>query len=226
MGIDRSVVKGSPDAMPEAQPSAETARKSGMFKTTVIGGLLFLLPIILIVFLLGKALGFARRLSEPVIQAAGVSSIAGIATGTIVAVLVLILISFAAGLLARTRFGQTTFSRMESSILGVLPQWRMARGFIQSFETETRSEVDVVLVPTDAGWCLGFVLEKPEGDWWTVFIPGAPQWTSGAVSFAHSDQVQQTGLTPAQAIMLMRRCGAGSANIRALLASLQEQDAL
>jgi uncharacterized membrane protein len=115
---------------------------------------------------------------------------------------------------------------MENSVLSLFPQWRMARGLLESFETESKSEMEVVLVPTDAGWCLGFVMEKPEGEWWTVFIPGSPQWTSGGVSFAHVDQVQPSGLTPAQAILLMRRCGAGSAGIRALLASLQEKGAL
>ena len=202
------------------------ARRGAMFKTTILGGVLFLLPIVLIIWLLGKALSFAKRLSDPVVQAAGVNSVAGVATGTIVAIAFLVFLSFAAGLLAGTQVGRTVFSQLENSVLSLFPQWRMARGLIESFETETKSEMEVVLVPTDAGWCLGFVMEKPEGEWWTVFVPGSPQWTSGAVAFAHVDQVQPSGLTPAQAILLMRRCGAGSADIRALLASLQEKGSL
>jgi len=182
------------------------------------------LPIVLITFLLGKALGFAKRLSEPMAKAGGVESIAGAATATILSVVLLLLVCVAAGVVARTSLGRSAFGRMENSVLSLFPQWRMARGLIQSFETEAQADMEVVLVPTDAGWCLGLVLEKPEGDWWTVFVPGSPQWTSGAVAFAHSDQLQPSGLTPAQAIMLMRRCGAGSADIRTLLASLREQD--
>jgi uncharacterized membrane protein len=200
--------------------------KTGPFKTTLLGGLLFLLPIVLILFLLAKALGVARRVSDPVVDAAGVTSVAGVAAGTIAAILVLVLVSFTAGLLARTRIGQATFARMESSLLSVLPQWRMARGLIESLESGTHSETEVVLVPTDAGWCLAFVLEKPEGEWWTVFAPGAPQWTSGAVAFAHADQVKPAGLTLAQAVLVLRRCGAGSANVRALLASLHAKGEL
>jgi len=197
-----------------------------MIKTTIVGGVLFLLPIALVLFLLGKALSIAKDLSEPVVEAAGVTSVAGVAAGTLVAIAFLVLISFVAGLLARTRIGQLTFTRMENSILSVLPQWRMAKGFIQSFETDTQSDIEVVMVPTDAGWCLAFVLEKPEGEWWSVFIPGATQWTSGAVAFARAEQVKPAGLTTAEAILLMRRCGAGSARIRALLATLEERNAL
>jgi uncharacterized membrane protein len=190
------------------------------------GGVLFLLPLILILFLLGKALKIAERLSQPVVNAIGVKTIGGIALGTVVAVVAMVLISFLAGLLARTRLGRAAYSALEHSILGVLPQWRIARGLVASLDTERASEVEVVLVPTDAGWCLGFVLEKPAGDWWTVFIPGAPQWTSGQVSYARSNQVHPTGLTSAQAILLLRRCGAGSQSIQALLESLETRNAL
>lgn len=213
----------------EMHPSANNARQNanqGAVFKTVIGGILFLLPIIVIVFLLSKAVSFARRVLEPVIKALGWDWVGGGATVTLIAIAVLLIVSYAAGLFARTALGGSTFSWVENSVLSLFPQWRLARAFIESFEAETRSATEVVLVPTDAGWCLGFVLEKPEGDWWTIFVPGSPQWLSGSVAFAHGDQVRPSGLTPAQAIMLMRRCGEGSANIRALLASLQEKGAL
>lgn len=202
------------------------AGKFQAIRTTLAGGVLFLLPLILILFLLSKALKIAERLSQPVANAIGIKSIGGIALGTLIAIVAMVLVSFLAGLLARTRLGRMAYSTLEHSILGVLPQWRIARGLVASLDAERASEVEVVLVPTDAGWCLGFVLEKPAGDWWTVFIPGAPQWTSGQVSYAHSDQVHPTSLSSAQAILLLRRCGAGSAGIQELLKSLEEKDAL
>jgi uncharacterized membrane protein len=195
-------------------------------KTTLAGGVLFLVPLILILFLLSKALKVAERLSQPVVGAIGVKTVGGVALGTLVAIGVLLVVSYAAGLAAKTRFGQMAYAALEKSILGILPQWRMARGLVESFGSEKGSGVEVVLVPTDAGWCMGFVLEKPPGDWWTVFIPGAPQWTSGSISYARSEQVHKTGLTAAEAILLIRRCGVGSARIQELLKSLEEEHSL
>jgi uncharacterized membrane protein len=200
--------------------------KGGAFRTIVAGGVLFLLPLIFGLWLVSKALKWFERLSEPVVRATGADSFAGVTLSTIISIAALILVAYLAGLVARTRLGQATFSSLENSILGLLPQWRMARGLIESFDPERMSHIEVVLVPTDAGWCLGFVLEKPAGDWWTVFIPGAPQWTSGAVSYAHVDQVHRTNLSFAEAILIMRRCGTGSASIPALLASLQNNELL
>lgn len=195
-------------------------------RTTIVGGILFLLPLILIVFLLSKALNLIEKLSQPMVDAVGVRTVGGVAVATFVAIATLLLVSFLMGLVARTRLGQAAYSSLESSILGILPQWRMARGFVESFGTEQPSDVEVVLVPSDAGWCLGLVLEKAEGEWWTVFIPGAPQWTSGSISYARSHEVHHTGLTFAETIMLIRRCGLGSRRVHDLLASLEQKNAL
>lgn len=199
---------------------------SQSLRATLTGGILFLLPVILIIWLLSKALKVVEKLSDPLVSASGMHTVGGIALGTIFAIIVLVLLSFLAGVAARTRTGQGILSMLENSILGLLPQWRMARGLIESFDKDRMNHVEVVLVPTDAGWCVGLVLEKPDDDWWTVFIPGAPQWTSGSLSYAHSDQVHRTELSFADAVMLMRRCGTGSARIHALLASLKKEQAI
>lgn len=194
-----------------------------MIRTTVAGGVLFLLPLIILIVTLGKGLEIARRVLHPVVAATGINSVGGVALGTIIAGLALLAIAFLAGLFARTRPGQATLGFFERSIMGMLPQFRMARGVAQSLDPQRQSDVQVVLVPTDAGWTLGFVLEPSEGDWWSVFVPGAPQWTSGSLVYAHADQVRPAGITFAQAILLMRRCGAGSAAIRRLLATLRQK---
>src|SRR5688572_18057039 len=108
--------------MLQARPSTDTAQRGSVLKT-ILGGILFLLPIVVIVILIGKALGFARRLSEPLVQAAGVNSVAGVAMGTIVSIAFLVIVAFAAGLLARTRLGQSAFSKLEDSVLSLIPQW-------------------------------------------------------------------------------------------------------
>lgn len=206
--------------------TSHISKRLGTIRTTIISGILFLLPLILIIFLLSKALKLIERLSQPIVDAVGVTSVGGVAAATLVAIAALLLISFVTGLLARTRLGQAAYSTIESSVIGILPQWRMARGFVESFGTEKGSDVEVVLVPSDAGWCLGLVLEKPAGDWWTVFIPNAPQWTSGFISYARSEQVHETGLTFAEVILLIRRCGVGSQRVHDLLASLERKKSL
>ena len=71
-------------------------------KTTIIGGLMFLVPVILIVVILGHAMRLAAKIAVPIAEKFATTQVAGVAVVTIVAVLVLLILSFLAGLVART----------------------------------------------------------------------------------------------------------------------------
>jgi len=48
-----------------------------------------------------------------------------------------------------------------------------------------------------------------EGDWNAVYLPGAPETSSGSVAYARTDQIHRTDLTLKQLVM-MRGRGKGS----------------
>ena len=75
-------------------------------KTTIVGGVLFLAPLILFAMILRHAMGFAGKIAKPIATQFPQHQIAGVAIATIIAALVLILLSFCAGLAARTRAGK------------------------------------------------------------------------------------------------------------------------
>ena len=129
----------------------------------------------------------------------------------LVAIGLLLAIALVAGLVARTAAGQNLMRWLENSLLGSLPQFRFVRGIAGSLGEA--QQVEVVLVPTDAGWNLGFVFEPSPGPWVAVFIPAAPAWTSGAVAWAHVDNIRPAGLNFAEAVLVLRKLGAGSARL-------------
>ena len=59
-------------------------------KTTIIGGLMFLVPVILIVVILGHAMRLAAKVAVPIAERFATTQVAGVAVVTIVAALVLI----------------------------------------------------------------------------------------------------------------------------------------
>jgi len=78
-------------------------------KTTIIGGTAFLLPAALILFILSYALRLVKRLAGPIshgLRLDQLGELAGIGAATFLSVLVLFLISFAAGIVARTAVGR------------------------------------------------------------------------------------------------------------------------
>jgi uncharacterized membrane protein len=190
-------------------------------RTTVIGGALFLLPIFVVLLVLGKALGLVGALTQPVVSAAGVTSIGGIALGQLVTIFALVLAAFFAGLFARTEAGQAALTWIRQGVAAIIPQFTLIQDVARKVGTDEEvDEMPVVLVPTDAGWALGLLLEA-EGDWHAIFLPGSPQMSSGSISYAHTDQVHRTDLTLTQLWALLRARGKGSSRIYQELATLQ-----
>jgi uncharacterized membrane protein len=96
-------------------------------KATIVGGLLFLLPVVLLLIILGQAMRLAGKVAQPISAALHVDTVAGVGGVTVLAVLVLIFISFLAGLVARTKRGNRIMRWSESSLLGGLPQYQLVK---------------------------------------------------------------------------------------------------
>ena len=73
-----------------------------LLRTTLVGGLLFLVPIIVLVVVLGKALALAHKLVAPLAEHLPVHSVIGLRTPMLLAVAIIVLFCFLAGVLART----------------------------------------------------------------------------------------------------------------------------
>jgi uncharacterized membrane protein len=104
---------------------------TGFLKATMAGGLLFLLPVILIVIALRRATELAGKVVKPISDFLPVEAVVGVRGETILAVLVLILFSLFAGLVARTNAGKRVIRRCENSLLGSLPQYQLVKSMAE-----------------------------------------------------------------------------------------------
>jgi uncharacterized membrane protein len=186
----------------------------GFLKATIAGGLLFLLPMVLIVIVLGYAMRLARKVAKPISDLLPVDAVVGVGEVTILAVLVLVVVSFVAGLFARTIAGKRIMRWSENSLLGGLPQYRLVKSMAEGLaQVESTEGVNPALVSIDGGWQIGYLLEPLENGWVTVFVPQAPTPMSGNVMYLPADRVRPLGITMVQAMAIVKRMGVGSAKV-------------
>jgi uncharacterized membrane protein len=180
-------------------------------KVTILGGLIFLVPAVLIIAVLQRAMQLAKRLATPIAALFPEGSVAGIAIATILAALILLLIAFAAGLLARTSIGRRLTHWFEASVLGAIPQYRMVKSMAEGLaQVETGAGMQPVLLRTDEGWQLGYRIEEMAGGWVAVFLPAAPTPMSGNVMYVTADRVLPLAISMAEAMRIVKRIGIGS----------------
>ena len=183
-------------------------------KTTIVGGVLFLLPVGLVLFILGYALRLATSVARPISEALHLDQlgdVAGIGIATVIGVLLLVLVSFAAGLVARTAIGGRISGWFEGSLLSALPQYQMLKSMTEGLaQIEADSGIKPALISIEDGWQIGYILEVLENDWLAVFLPQAPTPMSGNVMYLESDRVRPLSITMVQAMAIVKRIGVGS----------------
>jgi uncharacterized membrane protein len=156
---------------------------NAFLKATIIGGVLFLLPLAIVLMILGYALRLAAKLAQPISDQLDLQQwgdLAGIGIVTILSALLLVLVAFAAGVAARTYLGERISRWFESSLLGRLPQYQMVKSMAEGLvQLENASGIKPALISIEDGWQIGYLIEPLEDGWLSVFLPQAPTPMSG-----------------------------------------------
>jgi uncharacterized membrane protein len=183
-------------------------------KTTVIGGLLFLLPIIILVAVLGKAHAIMVRLSAPLAAWMPVDRIGGVALANLIGVLAIIVVCFVAGLAARSSFAARTIESLESKFLSAIPGYGFIKGMIVGFGGESgEDELKPVLAKFDDAWQVAFEVERGADGQVVVYLPGAPDPWSGAVLVMTEDRIERLDMALAAAVKNIRAIGRGTTKL-------------
>ena len=185
---------------------------NNFLKTTLVGGVMFLVPVALLLVVLKHAMAFAGKVARPIAANFPQAEVGGIAVVSLVAALILLLIAFGAGLLARTPSGKRITRWFEESILGGMPQYRMVKSMAEGLtQIESGEGMRPVLVRGDEGWQLAYRLEDLPGDWVAVFVPASPTPMSGNVMYVPAQRVQDLQIGMPAAMKLVKSVGIGSA---------------
>jgi uncharacterized membrane protein len=180
-------------------------------RTTVLGGLLFLFPIVFVVAIIGKALEITNKLSAPLAGLLSVDSIGGLAVVELLALVILVLICFLAGLAARTALAGKLAQSLETKVLGKIPAYTLLKSKAESvLRPEDIAGMCPVLGRFDDSWQLAFEIERMAGGKVVVFLPGAPDPWSGSVCVMTEDRITPLDLTVKSAADIMKRLGKGS----------------
>jgi uncharacterized membrane protein len=176
-------------------------------KTTLIGGVLIILPIYVAVLLLAKAVNGLLALLTPVTEQLP----AAVQFRQITAILVLVAFCFVVGLVVRTGPGLRAKNAFEQAVLGKLPGYTFLRGLTRRLagRGEERTlqpalvEIEEALVPA-------LVVEELEDGSYTVLVPSAPTPMAGSIYILTPDRVHLVDIPFTVAIRVFSQWGTGA----------------
>jgi uncharacterized membrane protein len=142
--------------------------------TTVIGGVLFLIPVVFLIMILTKAAGFMMIIAQPLAAWVPVDTIGGIALANLIAIAAVIILCFLASLIARHALAGKMVKTLESKVLMKIPGYSMVKGIAGGFDASEKEGLKPVALQLGTAERVGFEMQKLPDGRSVIYIPSAP----------------------------------------------------
>ncbi len=183
-------------------------------KTTLVGGLLVILPIYICVLLVAKSISVVVTLVSPITNQIP----AAIQFRQLIAFLILIAVCFLAGLFLRTGSGLRAKNALERNLLERIPGYTLVRGLAGRVAGRQEDETfAVALVEIEEALVPAFIVEEHGDGAYTVFVPSVPTPAAGAVYILPKERVHLVDIPFSKAVSVISKWGSGARDLRAAI---------
>jgi uncharacterized membrane protein len=192
-------------------------KKTGVhfFASTALGGILFLLPVVVLVVVLGKAIGLMMIVAEPMASWLPIDTVGGVALANVIALLAVLVVCFLAGLLARHALASAFMRNLESRVLVNLPGYLMIKSLVSGFDESKVAGLKPVALQLGTAERVGYEIEKLSDGRSMVFIPSPPNPFSGITQVLPPDQITYLDVPLKQVMEVTENYGHGVQEILA-----------
>ena len=180
-------------------------------KTTLIGGLLIVVPVYLTLLLLGKALKGMVALLGPIVALLPreVQHF-----GRILAIVLVVLVCFILGLIARTGVGRRAIEAFERRVLERMPGFALLRSVVRRVSgSSDDAQFQPVLVEIEEALTPGFIVEEIGDDRFVVLVPSVPTPAAGSLYILPRQRVHWVDVPITEAIAVITRWGGGTSKL-------------
>ena len=202
----------------------QVANTYGFLKTTAIGGLIFLLPVVAIGALLGYLYSFAFLIYEPLKEHLRATSFISISLIISITLLILLALFFLCGLAAQRALAKKFSKSLEKNIVMVYPKYAIYKDIVAGNlggDELAPSLLPVTLKLNDM-IRIGYEAGRTERGLVIVYLPGSPDPWIGSIALVEPDRIQPLDVDFNETAAICERLGRSSEE---LLASVHSGNA-
>lgn len=181
-----------------------------IIKRVFKGILLFLLPVMLLVFVMEKAITLVQKLIHPIKAHLPDDSVMGVGLFTILSLLLILLICYLAGVLADRKSVKSLIALLENNLLVFIPGYAMMKSRASEAIGDTDDEWKAVLVGDEDDLKIGIEVDRQPGGYCTVFFPEPPDAKSGEVKLVHESKLKPLNIPVSKLVSIVRKYGHGA----------------
>lgn len=174
------------------------------------GILFFLLPVILLVIVVEKALFIIQKIIYPIKSHLPEDGFFGIGLLSILSIFMLLSISFIAGIWADKRKIESMIPRLEEKLLVFIPGFALIKTQAKEAIGDTNDNWKSVIVGDNEDFKLGIEIERHVNGYSMVFFPDPLDGKSGELKLIDSNKIKNIDLTVNKLLAVIKQYGRGS----------------
>ncbi len=181
-----------------------------LLKRTLKGAVMFLLPIVIVIFIVEKAILIVRGLTSPLKESLADASVLGVGVLTLLSIFFVLALCYFAGRRAEQKKLKSYLPFLEENLLVFIPGYSLLKSSANQAMGETEVEWKVVLLPDGDGWKFGIEVERDINGNSTVFFPEPPDAKSGEMKLVPSSTLRTSDIPVSKLFSIIRKYGHGS----------------
>lgn len=188
------------------------SRFKNFLSTVFVGGLLAILPIVIIFKVFSWILTWLMEFIQPFTTVIASNIGVNITTAKVVAMTAVILSCFLIGILVKTAWGKWLQSFTERWFLQKIPGYTTLKEIFNQFQPDNKQNFSKpVLITLDQGgnYLMGFVTDMYDEDRYSVFIPTSPSPVNGFVVQTTRDSIKFIDAPSETVMRSVLSCGVG-----------------
>ena len=179
------------------------------FQTLTVGGLLFILPLILLIVLILKGIRLIKPIVHNFVSFLGIESIFGKATIGVVSILFLVFLCFISGVLIHKGLLKNWNTSFNEKLYLLFPGLKRLRFSFLNEDEDSDNTWTAIMIKRENILNIGFITHKSDNGFLSVFIPDAPDLTTGEVFLIKESNCTYQKIPRKSAMKFLREFGKG-----------------
>ena len=178
-----------------------------LIKRVLNGIILFLLPVMLLFFILGKAISLVQKLILPIKQHLPAERVLGVGLLTLISLVLILFICYLAGMLVERKKVKWLITKLEDNILVFIPGYSMIKAQTSEIASDASAHWQPVLIGEDGDWKMGVLVDQQPDGLCMIFFPEPPDAKQGEMKLVHESKLKKLDMPVNKMIRIIRKYG-------------------
>jgi len=195
-------------------------------KTSVVGGLVVLLPAALLLLIFKWLFNWTTDIIQPLTNLVLARGQFQEFVADVIVIGIIFVICFVVGTVVKTKVGRYIQENLENRILKIAPGYPTIKSIIMQFIGKKKSPLSSVALvrPFENDTLMtAFITDTHDNNWYTVFVPTGPNPTTGFIFHLKGKYVQGVNVAVEEALRTVISCGAGSTHLIQRFAGIKNE---